>query len=152
MCELVDVTEVSENFKCTEDIIEKIIRTEIILERQEEKDIQTSLFIEAMNTVGIKTKMIKKDEIPEAIRIVKEFVNAGRLRVNDDIIKKISAIRGAEEWDDLDMDVRVSICQTYGVKQYPDYNMFMTPTNEIRKSKARGIIFIALKQKYLETA
>ena len=64
------------------DIIEKIIRTEIILERQIGKNVPFALYIEALNAVGIKTKMIKLDEIPNAIREAKRSVNSGKLKVS----------------------------------------------------------------------
>ena len=153
ICEFTNVIEISERFECTSDIIEKIIRTEIFLERQEGKDVKSSLFIEAVNAIGIKIKMIKKCEIPDAIRSAKEFINTKKLEgVDKDIIDQLSAIRGAEEWDDLDMTVRNLIDQIYGFKKYPDYNAFMTPTDIIRKSKARGMIVATLKQEHLETA
>ena len=80
ICEFVNVTELKENLECTSDIMEKIIRTEIILERQIGKDVPFALYIEALNAIGIKTKMIKLDEIPNAIREAKRSVNSGKIK------------------------------------------------------------------------
>lgn len=150
--ELVNVTEVSQNIECQGDLIEKIIRTEKIIERQQGKDISTAIFIEAISSVGIKVKMIKSDEIPDAIRVAKEYATAGKIQGREEMNKQILAIRGSEEWNEIVSDVRALICQVYGHQKYPGYNMYMTPTDEIRKSKCRQIIFMTLTQEYLKTA
>ena len=152
VCEFVNVTELKEDFECTSDIIEKIIRTEIILERQIGKDVPFAFYIEALNVIGIKTKMIKLDEIPNAIREAKRSVNSGKLKVPDSLKRQILAIISADEWDDLDMNVRTIVCTAYGSKKYPEYNSCITPSNDIRKSKCRQIILVAIKQQYLQTA
>lgn len=154
ICEFVKITDMAHpEIEFTQDMVEKIIRTETIIERNQGKEIPANIWIEALNVIGIRTKMIKLEEIPEAIRFAKEMAQSGQWRgVPEDIINQINAIKGAEEWDDLDTSLRVMIASVYGMKKYPEYNSHMTPSDNIRKFKCRQTILFALEKPYLPTA
>ena len=76
-CEFIKIhdTEYPEiNF--TENMLEKIFRTEIIIERSQGKEISPDIWTEVLNVIGIRTKMIKLEEISEAITAVQEMSHA----------------------------------------------------------------------------
>ncbi len=154
ICEIINITDLSHpEVKFTQDMIEKIIRTETILEREQGKDITFSVSIEAMNAIGIKTKMIRMAEIPDAIRMTKEMMKDGHFQgVPKETREQILAIRGSEEWGDLDTIVRTMIISGYGMKKYPEYNSHVTPAEKYRKFKIRQSILFALEKPYLQTA
>lgn len=151
--EFVNITELShQEIKFHGDLIEKIIRTEIIIERCHGKDVPASIYIEALNAIGVRTKMVKIEEVPDAIRFAQDFAKQGKLEVPAEMMEKILAIKGAEEWDSLDTNVRAIIASIYGHDKYPGFDSYMTPTDNIRKSKCRQIILMTLAQPYLKTA
>lgn len=152
--ELIDIGELSHpEFKFHQDVIEKIIRTEIIIERSQGKEIPFSIFIEALNAIGIKTKMIRMEEIPDAIQFTKDMIQKGKLRgIQKETVEKILAIKSVEEWDDLESPVRIMIVQCYGIDKYPGFNNYMTPSDSIRKFKCRQTVLMTLMQPYLKTA
>ncbi|WP_155991235.1 hypothetical protein [Candidatus Nitrosotenuis uzonensis] len=153
-CEVVNITELSHpDFQFNQDRIEKIIRTETIIERHPGKEIPFSTYIEALNTIGIRTKMIKMDEIPDAIRYIKDLAQKGLLaQYPKETVAQILAINGVEEWDDLDGVVRATTVSLYGINKYPEFNSHMTPAEKIPKFKCRQSILFALEKPYLETA
>lgn len=150
--EIVNVTEVIQGFECDEEFIEKIIRTEIILERQPRKNVSTAICIEALSSIGVKSKTIKLEEISEAIRVTKELATLGKLEVDDEIKNQILTIKDKDEWNDFDSNLKTLICSMYGFKKYPGYNVYMTPVDEINKSKIRQIIIMTIGQPHLKTA
>lgn len=154
VCEFVKITDLSNpDIEFTQDMIEKIIRTETIIERQQGKDISHNIGIEALNAIGLKTKVIKMDEIPDAIRMVKDMVKKGQYEgVPKDIQDQILAIKGVEEWDDLDTTLRTMIATGYGARKYPEYNIHSTPVDSFRKFKCRITVLQVLEQPYLQTA
>ena len=154
ICEFVRIVDVScPEIEFTQDMIEKIIRSEIIIERNQGKEIPPNLWIEASNVIGIRTKMIKLEEIPEAIRFMKELIQSNKLEgVTKDIVDQANAIKGVEEWDDLDTNLRAGIASCYGAVKYPGYDAYMTPSDNIRKFKCRSVILHYIVQSYLPTA
>ncbi|GFN39565.1 MAG: hypothetical protein YK1309IOTA_520001 [Marine Group I thaumarchaeote] len=154
VCEFVKITDLSNpDVEFTEDMIEKIIRTEIIIERQQGKDISHNIGIEALNAIGLKTKVIKMDEIPDAIKMVQDMVKNGQYEgVPKDIQDQVLAIKGVEEWDDLDSTARTMIATAYGARKYPEYNIHSTPVDSFRKFKCRITVLQVLEQPYLDTA
>jgi len=154
VCEFVNIADLSNSdVEFTEDMIEKIIRTEIIIERYQGKEIPFNIYIEALNVIGIKTKMIKIDEIPEVIRFAKKMAQDGKWQgVSKEMLEQILAIKGAEEWDNLDTTLRALIISPYGFDKYPGYNSYITPSGNIRKFKCRGTILFNLEKPYLPTA
>ena len=154
ICEFVSVVDASRpKIEFTQHMIEKIIRTEIIIERNHGKEIPPNLWIEACNVIGIRTKMIKLEEIPEAIRFAKECIQSKKWEgVTKDITDQVNAVKRAEEWDDLHTISRAAIASCYGAVRYPGYDSYMTPSDSIRKFKVRSMILYYLEQPYLPTA
>lgn len=135
------------------DMIEKILRTEIVIERCRGKDVTANIFIEALSTIGIKTKMIPMKEIKDAIVTSKRMLAGGNSKdLPDFIANEVKLILSADEWDSLDTRTRAHIVTVYGMKKYPGYNMFITPSDNIRKHKLRTTVLRSLKQQYLPTA
>lgn len=141
-----------EDFKFPPDMIEKILRTEIILEKEAGKDITIPTFIEAVSVVGIKAKMIKEGELPDAIEHTKKIAGEGKLSATPEQLEEIKKIKGKEDWDKLSSGTRMLIVTSYGLSKYEGYNFFITPSPAIEKYKARLTIMSALQQKYLDTA
>lgn len=152
--EIVNITDLSHSdFKFDQDVIEKIIRTEIIIERVQGKEIPPAIWIEALSVIGIKTKMIRLEEIPDAIRFAQETARSGNWGgVPKNVAEQILAIKGVEEWDNLDTTLRALIATVYGMKKYPEFNSHMTPSVSIRKFKCRQTVLFALQKPYLKTA
>lgn len=153
-CEVVNITELSHpEFQFNQDIMEKIIRTETIIERHQDKEIPFSTYIEALNAIGIRTKMIRMDEIPAAIRYVKDLAQKGQLtHFPKETVEQILAIKGVEEWDDLESVVRATTVSLYGINKYPEFNSHMTPVDKIPKFKCRQTVLFTLEKPYLKTA
>ena len=152
--EFVKITDLAHpEIEFTQDMIEKIIRTETIIEQNQGKEIPPNIWIEALNVIGIRTKMIKLDEISDAIRNAKEMIRSKNCTgISQQMIKQINAIKGTEEWDGLDTILRTMIVSIYGMKKYPRYNSCITPSVSIRKFKCRLAILHALEKPYLPTA
>ena len=152
-CEFIKIhdTEYPEiNF--TENMLEKIFRTEIIIERSQGKEISSDIWIEALNVIGIRTKMIKLEEIPEAITAVQEMIHAGKLNsIDKNNIERIDRLK-VNEWDELDTTLRALVSGTYGTKKYLGYNMYITPSENIRKFKCRRAILFSIVEPFLPTA
>ncbi len=135
------------------DMIEKILRTELILEREVGKEISIPTLIESFSVVGIKAKMIKEEEIEDAINYTKKIVSEGHLNnASPEITNEIRNIKGKEAWDNLRTETRSIIAVTYGSSKYEGYNMFFTPVKSSEKYKARLTIMSALQSEYLDTA
>ena len=152
-CEFIKIydTEYSEiNF--TENMLEKIFRTEIIIERSQGKEISSDIWIEALNVIGIRTKMIKLEEIPEAITAVQEMIHTGKLNgIDKNSIERIDKLK-VNEWDELDTILRALVSGTYGRKKYPGYDMYITPSKNIKKFKCRRAILFSIVKPFLPTA
>ena len=152
--ELVRITDMAHpKIEFTQDMIEKIIQTEIIIERNQGKEIPSNIWIEALSVIGIRTKMIKLAEIPEAIRLAKKMTQSRQWkRVSEETICQINAIKGTEEWNGLSGILRSMIVTAYGQKKYPGYNIYLTPNGRIQKFKCREIILMVLEKPYIPTA
>lgn len=143
-----------DDYKFTPDMIEKLLRTEIILERDAGKEVFVSTFIESLSVVGVKTKMIKKEELEDAFKFMKDMTSKGNLdNFPKDVLDEIKN-KEKEDWDNMKTETRTIIVSTYGSFKYGEqgYNMFTTPVKSIEKYKARLSIMSALQQKYLDTA
>ena len=153
-CHFVEVETLAPNLKrkFTQDMVEKIIRTEIILERCGGKIVPVSICIEALSVIGIKCKMIKQNEIADAIRITKEAFRQGLVKCPEEMIRKIYAISGVEEWDCMGSELRSTVASTYGRKQYPGYEIYLTPSSNMPKFECRRLILYLLNNKYFPTA
>ncbi len=137
----------------TQDMIEKIIRTETIIEQNPGKEIPPNIWIEALSVIGIRTKMIKLEEISDVIRNAKEMTRSENCTgISQHMIDQINAIKGVEEWNSLDTTLRTIMTSCYGIKKYPEYNVHITPSVNIRKFKCRQTILYILEKPYLPTA
>ena len=154
ICEIVQIIDKNHpEIVFTSDMIEKIIRTEIIIERNQGKEISPDLFIEALSVIGIKCKMIQLEKIQEVINFVKEMSKLGKLNhVPSNIRKQIEMIKGEEEWSDLGGQVRSIITYNYSVTKYPGCNFHITSTDTISKYICRLTILAALEKKFIPTA
>jgi hypothetical protein len=83
------------------DMIGRILRTEIILEGDAGKDASIPKFIEALSIVGVKSKMIKDDELPDAISYVKNLAFKGALSNTSIARLEETRNKGSEQWDDM---------------------------------------------------
>jgi len=134
------------------DVVEKILRTEIIIERQQGKDITIPIFIESLSTIGIKSKMIRMEEISDAIRYTKQQLTEGKIQgIKPLIMEELRNLKGIEEWDKLNPNTRALIASTYGHVKHAGYNFYITPSPAIEKWKARIMIMQAIDPKFLET-
>lgn len=137
----------------TQDVIEKILRTEIILERYEGNTIPASAYIEALSVVGIKSKMIKNSEIGDAIKAAKKLVEDDKLKnAAQKIIEEIKTVKSANEWDELDTFTREAIVMSYGMEKYPGHDVYMTPASEPTKTHCRLTIISAIQDNFIGTA
>ena len=153
VCKLVKIVDMScPTIEFTQNMIEKIIRTEIIIERNHGKEISSDLWIEALNTIGIRTKMIKPAEMPKATRFAKEMIRLRQWKgVTEAIISQVNAVK-VEKWNSLDTVSRAAIASFYGITEHPGYDCYITPSNSIRKFKCRKAILQFLETPYVSTA
>jgi len=154
ICNVEEITELShEKYIFNDEVIEKILRTDITLERNEGKEILTSSFIEALSKIGIKAKMIKQEELADAIKYAKESIGKGKMvGVPKKIIDDILAVKDVGEWDHLDTMTRTLIIMPYGLSKYDGYSLFLTPSEKLLKSRCRLIILDTIQKKLLESA
>lgn len=135
------------------DLVEKILRTEMVLERKGDPDIPTSTYIEALSVIGVRAKEIKETEIQAAIDLVRSYAQKGGLvGIPPAIFDEIRKCRGREDWDSVSSPARALIVTTYGSSQYRDYDLFLTPTNQIPRWKCRSVIMHTLQTHFLDTA
>jgi hypothetical protein len=134
-------------------VVEKILRTELIIERTSGREISSSAFIEALSAIGVRAKMIPRKEISEAIVYVKELIAKQKVEGADR--KLLDAIRdteSAEKWDSLDTVPRTLIVSCYGSYSYPGYDMYLTPFDNVEKTKCRMTVLQALyKSQFVRT-
>jgi len=134
------------------DMIERILRADIILERDAGKEISVPNFVEALSVVGVKAKMIREDELAEAINYVRKLAIEGYLaNIPQEEIEEIKN-KNREKWDEMMPETRSMVVSVYGSMKYPDYRMFFSPTKLVRKFQARLVIMEILQSKYLHTA
>src|SRR5919109_3661016 len=133
-----------ENHAFPTDMIERILRTEIILERDAGRDASIPKFVEALSVVGVRAKMIKEEELADAISYVKKLAAQGALsNVPTDTLEEIKN-KGREQWDDMKSVTRSLIVNVFGQSKYAGYEAFITPSKGIEKFKARLTIMQAL--------
>ena len=108
------------------DMIERILRTETILEGDAGKDASIPKFIEALSVLGVKSKMIKDDELPDAISYVKNLAFKGAL--SNTSIATLEEIRNkrSEQWDAMEPVTRSLIVQVFGRSKYAEYKAFIS--------------------------
>lgn len=154
VCKLVRIADMDNpEIEFTQDMIEKIIRTETIMERNQGDWMPNNVYAEAFNVIGIETKMIKLEEIPEVICFAKKMARFEQgKRVSEETISQINAIKGVEEWDSLSTALRSRIVSDYGQKKYPKYRIHMLQGDSIQKFVCRKMLLVALKKLYLSTA
>lgn len=138
--------------KLTQDMIERIIRTETVIERCSGKTIPMNLCIEALSVIGIKCKMIKQNEISVAIRVTKEAIQQGFVECPNEIARQVCAIKGVEEWDDIGSILRSAIASIYGPKKYSGYDIYLTPIPNMPKFECRRLVLNLLNNKHFPTA
>lgn len=137
------------------EMVEKIIRTEIILEREPGDEVSFPLFVEAMSVIGLVVKALKKEDRTDAIRFTKELADKGNLEnVPQVTVTEIKNIADSSEWDSLSSETRVSIATTYvSNKLKGKVDMVLTRDDiKEKKVKARWYIMTALESEYFESA
>jgi len=135
--------------------IEQVLKTELIIERHEGPDIPISIYIEALSVIGIKAKMIKKEELPEAFEYAKNAIKNNKLpNTPQQWIDEINQMNGLEDWDNISTYARLTITNPYAIEKYSKYgyNMFITPSLGIEKWKARTSILHAIQESFLPTS
>lgn len=143
----------NKNHKYTMEVIEKILRTEIIIERHEGNSIPISTYIEALSVIGLKSKMMKEDELAVAIEFAKEDIkNKKYEKIPKKWVDEISSMKGVEDWDKISTFARMMINNVYGLSKYPGYNIYITPSPAIEKWKTRTSILNAIQGRFLPVA
>lgn len=135
--------------------IEQILKTELIIERHEGSDIPISTYIEALSVLGIKAKMIKKEELPEAFEYAKNAIKENHLPDTPQAwIDEINNMDGLEDWDKISTYARLTITNPYAIAKYSElgFNMFITPSLGIEKWKVRTSVIHAIQESFLPTS
>lgn len=134
------------------ELVEKIFRTEVLLEKVEGDNVPVGTYIEAMSVIGVKVKNLKDSEVGPAIELTRRMASKSRLEdVPPEIRKELLSAR-REDWDKLSSPARAIIACCYGQETYPDFNIFLTPTATVEKWKARGMIAQTLLSEFIKTA
>lgn len=147
----------NKDFAYDEATLEKIIRTEEIIERIDGRDIPIEIYIEALSEIGVKAKVIKENEFDTALEWIKNLISTGRFKKNkymdQKLIDEINSITSSTQLENKDAMVRSMIISAYGMFKYPDYNAHIYPSKKIEKYKARKIIHdVIIHGKYIESA
>jgi len=135
--------------------VEQILKTELIIERHEGSEVPISAYIEALSVIGIKAKMIKKEELPEAFEYAKNAIKNNHLPNTPQAwIDEINNMNGLEDWDNISTFARITITNPYAIAKYSEfgYNMFITPSLGIEKWKARTSVIHAIQESFLPTS
>ncbi len=128
------------------------MRTEIILEGDAGKDVSIPRFIEALSVVGKKSKMLKEEELDDAIRYTKDLAFRGALSNTSIATLEEIKNKGREQWNEMEPVTRALIVQVFGSSKYLEYQAFIAPSKAIEKFKARLNIMEILQSRYLTTA
>ena len=152
---VLEIRDIVEGKKIEPEMFEKIVRTEIILEREKGDEVTIPIFIEAMSVVGLIVKALKNEERLDAIKLAKEAAQNGRFQnAPDSIITEIQKIRDVSEWGDLSGETRVAIATMFVGKKYgKKVNLVLTRDDvKEKKHKARWYIMTALTSQYFKSA
>jgi len=156
--QILNITSIdNKDYNYDESILEKIVRTEKIIERIDDKDIPIDIFIESLSNIGIRAKVIKEHELDDALIHAKMIINSKRvvknLYFNQKSIDKINSITDSSQLENTDPIIRSIITSFYGMFKYPQYQIHIYPSKKIEKYKARKIIHdYLLNNRYMRSA
>ena len=71
--------------------------------------------------------------------------------IDKNSIERIDRLK-VNEWDELDTTLRALVSGAYGAKKYLGYDMYITPSENIRKFKCRRAILFSIVKPFLLTA
>jgi AbiV family abortive infection protein len=134
------------------DSFEQILRTEIVLEREEGKEVKLATYIEALNKIGIRSKEIKERDLEDAINFTKKLIAENSLSsITQKTIDEINSIHETNDFNQLSSTSRSIIASTYGMNQYPGYQVYFTPSEKINKTEARFHILEVLTKEHIRS-
>ena len=145
---IVIITDESDEFEFSDKIIEKILDTEMIIERFPGKTIPLEVAHQAFSEIGIKIRKIKDSEIEFAIALSKKMLDEKRIiDLPPELIPKMKEA-SKENWDELDPLVRSAISMSLSMTLPPENNQMIMSgyIDPIPKFKVRGMIFQILKR------
>lgn len=145
---IVIMTDENDEYNISDKIIEKIIDTEMVIERFKGKEMPLEAVHEAFSKIGIKLRKLKDEEIEKAIEFSKDMIKQNKIKgMPEEIIPKIlSATK--DNWEDLDPLVRSVISSGYGSTLPIEENQIVMSgyVDPMRKFKVRGLIYQILKR------
>lgn len=135
------------------EMIEKILRTDIVIERKEGKEIPLSNFIEAASVVGVTMKKLKDNEIESAIEYAKELLSQGRFQPPTEDIRKEILSATKDNWKSLKPETRQTIAPMYGSKIYKGNTVMLTEVpDNVEKWKCRENIMNIIQSEFFPSA
>jgi hypothetical protein len=70
------------------ELVEKILRTEMVLERVAGTDVTAANYIEALSAVGIRAKQMKDAEVEPAIKLARQLVSERKVENAPEEVRK----------------------------------------------------------------
>lgn len=143
------------DYKFDNAVLERILRTEVVLERVKGKDVPISKFVEALSKIGVKAKVLKLSDIPDAVKYTNELIKDNHIEKNQyftsDVISEIKSLIDSKQWDNISSISRTTISIVYGRVKYPGYNMYIVPSERIEKFKCRKLILESIEKNHIPT-
>lgn len=143
------ITDDSIQYSFSDKIIEKILETELVIERFQGIEIPLEAVHEAFSKIGIKLRKLKEDEIEPAINHAKGM--ASKIEgIPKDMIPKIMNTT-KDNWETTDPSIRAMIATAYLGTLDPEENTLILSSyiDPIRKFKVRDMIYYFLKKNQL---
>lgn len=145
---IIIITDKADEYDFSDKIIEKILETELVIERFPGKDIPIEAAHEAFSKIGIKLRKLKDDEIELAIDYAKKVIDKVQ-GVQKDLIPKVKNTT-KENWENANPMIRSLIATTYLSTLKPEKNTLILSSysDPIRKFKIRDSIYQFLKNNF----
>lgn len=135
------------------EFIEKLIRTEVVIERIDGDEIPISSLVEALGKIGLDAKILKNRDVPEAITIAKQYINSGKVQnISQSICDEVVGMNTVSDWKTVGSSARSLIATIYGAEKFRK-NVIVINENEgkIHKWKCRELIWTNLINTFFTT-
>ncbi len=148
---IIDLQE-KKKLEYNENFIEKVLKTELILDRKDGDSVPLNVFIESMSTIGLKSKVIKHSEMAKMIKKAKEELNNHLFdKLDKNVTNEIKSLLDVEGWYSCSYVTRNIMITTYGNAVYPGYQLYILETDNILKEKCRWTILQNLYHSFFRT-
>ena len=139
-------------FDYDDNFIEKIMKTELILDRKEGLEVELSVLIESLSSIGLKSKIIKRKELSEIIKNGKKHLRNGVfVKIDVHTKNEMNSLLDIAGWYSCSNLTRTLMIQSFGYTKYPGYQIYILEAETILKEHCRWLILRNLYGDFLPT-